>query len=65
MKNIALNVKKHFPLQIFGKQLVKKDGYYKYCKECRKEHRKEAEDFRKCTKYEIIKNKEEFSKLKY
>jgi len=59
-----------FPIANFWKTITEKDGYFKYCKECGKEHRKQAleknrkepEDFRKCTKCEIIKSKEEFSK---
>ena len=61
---------KTFPISNFWKSIKEKDGYVKYCKDCGKEHRKEAqeknrkepEDFRKCTKCAIIKSKEEFSK---
>ena len=61
---------KTFPIANFWKSIKEKDGYFKYCKDCGKEHRKEAqeknrkepEDFRKCTKCSIIKSKDEFSK---
>ena len=54
----------------FWKSINFKDGFYKFCKNCGKDHRKnqyeenkkEPEEFRKCTKCEIIKNKEEYGK---
>ena len=61
---------KTLPIINFWKSINFKNGYYKFCKTCGKDHRKnqqdenkkEPDDFRKCTKCEIIKKKEEYGK---